>query len=480
MGPTMFFRNYDELISHGNVAGRAAVLDILEHGLLAGDPYEAVRRLVRIEGNKLIVGDAEHLPGPIAGGSLPHPRPFPAEPLLFDLDQVGRIYIIGAGKAAQRQAQALEDILGDRLAEGHINAKKGDDIYLRRCSVTLAGHPIPDEDSAIGARKMIAVARKAGKGDIVFHSESGGGTALMTLPAPGLTLEDVQEVNRVLYFQHGAPIAVANAVRTLLTVLRLKEVRYVGEATYIRLSTDERPPRLKVMVTKRQRGDDYAHAIDLLHQYDCWDEIPQSVRQFLLRADPAHVTLRPEEWWDRPHFALRVMGPEFMLDAAQARAAALGLQATILVSSLSGLEAATIGDAAANLAQEVEAYDRPIRAPGVLLCGGELVVSTGKGSGLGGRNQEFVLAAAPRIEGSKRIVIASADSDGSDGPTSAAGAIVDGLTMPRAEQAGYDVYDELKRHNAHPVLAALGDTIDTGVLKTNVQDLRLVYVGPEA
>ncbi len=474
----MLFRNYDQVTAHGNVAGRKVVLDILERGLLAGDPYDAVRRLVRIEGHQLVVGDAEHLPGPISGGSLPHPRPFPRQPLTFDLRQVGRIYIIGAGKAAQRQAQALEDILGDRLAEGHVIAKKGDEVYLRRCGVTLAGHPLPDEDSVTGAQKLIAVARKAQEGDIVFHSESGGGTALMTLPAPGLTLQDLQDVNRILYFEHGAPIAVANAVRTLLTVLRLKEIRYVGQATYIRLSTDERPPRLKVMVSKRNRGDDFAHAIELLRQYDCWDEIPDSVRQFLLRADPAYATLRPEEWWERPHFALRVMGPEVMLDAAQARARELGLNATILVSSLSGLEAATIGDAAAYLAQEVEAHNRPIQAPGVLLCGGELVVTTGKGSGLGGRNQEFALAAAPRIEGSQRIVIASADSDGSDGPTRSAGAIVDGYTMQRAEQAGYDIYDELKGHNAHPVLAALGDTIDTGVLKTNVQDLRIVYVGP--
>jgi glycerate 2-kinase len=476
----MLFRNYDQLIAHGNIAARKLVLDILEKGLLAGDPYEAVRSLVCIENGKLIVGTAENLPGP-AHGAEPGvwERTHLREPLVFDLDKVGHIYIIGGGKAVHRQAQALEDVLGERLTEGHLNAKKGDDIYLKRCGVTLAGHPLPDEDSVIGAQKIIAVLKKAQKGDIVFHSESGGGTALLTLPAPGLTLQDVQDVNRILYFEHGAPMPVANAVRNLLTVLRLKETRYVGEATYIRLSTDERPPRLKVMVQKRKRTDDFAYAIELLHQYDCWDEIPESVRQFLLRADPAYATVRPEESLDKPHYAFRVMGPEFMLDAAQHRAEELGLNATILVSSLSSLEASTIGEAAAYVAQEVETYNRPVQAPCVLLCGGELVVTTGKGSGLGGRNQEFVLSAASRIEGSSRIVIASADSDGSDGPTHSAGGIVDGQTFQRAEQAGFDVYDELKRHNTHPVLAALGDAIDTGIQKTNVQDLRIVYVGPE-
>ena len=201
------------------------------------------------------------------------------------------------------------------------------------------------------------------------------------------------------------------------------------------------------------------------------------MRQFLLRRDPAYSKLRASEWLDRPHFRIRVMGPEYMLEAAQQKARELGLNATIMVSTLSDLEACVVGDTMANVAREIERYDRPVEAPCVFLLGGELVVTTGKGPGLGGRNQEFVTGAAHRIADSRRIVIGSADSDGSDGPTDYAVGIVDGYTMERAAEAGLDVGQALRRHNTAHLLEGLGDAFDTGILKTNVQDLRVVYVG---
>jgi len=474
----MIIRNREELLSHGNVAGRRAALDILETGLAAGDPYDNVRQSVRIEGGKLLVGSDQFPLGPMITCDASRPRPFRPAPLVFDLSKVGDIYLVGGGKAAQRQAQALEDILGDRITEGHINAKKGDSIVLRRATVTLAGHPNPDEDSVTGARRIVEIERKAKKGDIVFVSESGGGTALLTLPAPGLTLRDIQDTNRILYLEHGAPMPVANAVRFLLMTLRQKHSRHVGEATLIMLSTDERPPATSIALPKpRGVSDEYDHAIYLLKEYGCWDEIPDAVRRFLLRKDPAYTTLRQDEWYDKPHFRIRVMGPEYMLAAAEKRAAELGLTAAIMASSLSSLEARIVGETMAHVAREIEAYDRPFAAPCVLLLGGELVVTTGKHPGAGGRNQEFVAGAALHIGGSRRIVIASADSDGSDGPTDYAGGIVDGDTMRRASEAGYDVAEELRGHNTCGLLRGIGDAIDTGILNTNVQDLRVVYVG---
>ncbi|MHB1318081.1 MAG: MOFRL family protein, partial [Anaerolineae bacterium] len=314
--------------------------------------------------------------------------------------------------------------------------------------------------------------------DIVFFSESGGGTALMTLPAPGLTLQDVQDVNRILYLEHGAPMMVANAVRFLITTLREKHSRFVGDATLVMLSTDERPPASSAPLP-RPRGiaDEYDHAIYLLKEYDCWDEIPEAVRQHLLRKDPAYGTLRQEEWNDKPHFRIRVMGPEYMLRAALERARALGLNSTIMASSLSNLESRVVGDAFGQVAHEIERYDRPLPTPCAFVLGGELVVSAGPGAGQGGRNSEFVAGAAARIARSKRIVIGSADSDGSDGPTDFAGGIVDGYTVERAQAAGMDVHEETRKHNTCALLRALGDAFDTGILNTNVQDLRVVYVG---
>ena len=271
---------------------------------------------------------------------------------------------------------------------------------------------------------------------------------------------------------------VANAVRFLMMTLRQKHSRHVGDATMVMFSTDERPPADPATVEAPRGVSEYDYAISLLHDYDCWDEIPDAVRQFLLRKDPAYGTLRHEEWLDKPHFRIRVMGPEYMLAAAEARARDLGMNATIFVAALSNLESRIIGETMGLLGKEVERYDRPLAAPSIHLMGGELVVNTGPNPGSGGRNSEFAVGAAQRIAGSRRIVIGSADSDGCDGPTSFAGGIVDGETMARAEALGLDVAAAQRRHDTSTLLHGLGDAIDTGVLHTNVQDLRVVYVGP--
>ncbi|MGI6368837.1 MAG: DUF4147 domain-containing protein [Anaerolineae bacterium] len=473
------FNNRDEILSHGNVVGRRVVLDILETGLQAGDPYDNVTKAVRIEGNTLYVGTDEFPPGPL--GALPADGPRPAYPttLEFNLDRVGRILVTGGGKAAQRMAEALEHILGDRIAAGHLNAKKGDRVALERIEVTLAGHPEPDEDSVRGAQQIVDLMHTAREGDIIFECESGGGTALITLPAPGLTLADIRELNRVMYLEHGASIEAANAVRTMLTTLRLKHSRHAGAATLIQICTAERATdALALRPKERHALNEYDYAIHLLKDvYCCWDEIPEAVRQHLLRRDPAYGHLRPDEWVNKPHYRVRVMGPEYMVNAAEARARALGLDAGVLAVSLSNLDSALVGDSMGQIAHEIERRDRPVSKPGVLLMGGETVVAAGPEAGQGGRNSEFVVSAARRIAGSPRIVIASADSDGADGPTQYNGGIADGLTVERALAADLDLEQELRNHNTTSVLCRLGDAFETGILHTNVQDLRVVYVG---
>ena len=462
----MIIKNRDALLSHGNVVGRRVVLDILEAGLGAPDPYENTRKLVRVEDGKLIVGLPEF--------SQPPGRP----PVLFDLSKVGKVYVVGGGKAAQRMAKAVEDALGDRIAEGHVNTKKGDKILCKRIEVTLAGHPIPDQDSVEGSRRIVEIERKAKKGDIVFACVSGGGTALMALPVPGVPLEDLQEVYRVLYFGRGANMPMANAVRNQLAMLNTKHARYVGEATLVQILTDEVPPGLRVhMFRSADHKSAYQRAIEVLKTNECWEKVSERVRSFLLKGDPQYGPIRPDETDGKPHYNYRVMGPEYMLEAALAKAGEMGLNAQVLVSSMSDLEAQPIAEALAYVAQEMEVLGRPLKPPSVLLCGGELVVTVGDTTGVGGRNQEFVLTAAQRIEGSKNIVIGSADSDGTDALTGVAGGIVDGHTMERVRAAGIDVAAELANHNSNPALESLGDTIVTGFLGTNVRDLRVVYVG---
>jgi glycerate 2-kinase len=474
----MIIKNRAQLLEHGNVEGRRAVLDILEEGLAAADPYENVRSILRIEDNHLLVGSdqirAQYILPPAS-----IPRPLPDGPVDIDLSKTNHIYVVGGGKAAQRMAQAIEDVLGDRITEGHINARKGDSVYLKRIEVTLAGHPLPDEDSVAGARRIYEIERSARRGDLVLLSESGGGSALMTLPAPGLTLEDLREVNRILYFGCGASMPTTNAVRNQLTIVRGRHPRNVGDATLIQISTPETPPDLRVHLTETPNGaDPYQRATDILVKYGCWNKVPAAVRAFLIKRDPAYGPVTPQEVDGKSQYYFRVMGPEYMLEAAQRKASELGLRATILASSINDVEARAAGEIMAQVAQEIAVYGRPLAAPCVFLCGGELTVAVGEEKGLGGRNQEFALATAAVIADSKRIVVASADSDGADGPTDVAGAIVDGYTVDRAHRAGVDLEEELRRHNTHVVLRDLGDTVYTGVLKTNVRDLRVVYVGP--
>jgi glycerate 2-kinase len=462
----VIINNYDALVEHGNTAGRRVVLDVLQAGLAAPDPYWNVRKIVRVEGGRLIVGNPAL--------SDPPGR----APAVFDLAQVGRIYVVGGGKSAQRMAEALEDVLGDLITEGQINAKKGDSIRLKRVRVTLAGHPLPDEDSIAGSQRIIEIERKARPGDVVFHCTSGGATALTALPAPGISLADLQEVYRVLYFGCGANMPAANAVRNHLVLLHSRHLRYVKGATFIQLHTPELPPYLRPHLFEPPKPEDgYEAAIEVLKSYNCWERVPKSVRRFLLAADPRYLHLRPEEKQDTPCYEFRVMGPEYMIDAARARAEELGLNAVILATSLNDIETRPIAEALAYIATEIEALGRPFKPPCLLISGGELVVAVGEATGRGGRNQEFVLATAAHIAGSRNIVIASVDSEGTDGPTDAAGGIADGETLARVQAAGIRLAEELANHNSYPTLAALDDLIFTGIRGMNVRDLRLIYVG---
>jgi glycerate 2-kinase len=422
--------------------------------------------VVRLEGEKLILGNPELSDPP------------GQEPVEHALKDIKNIYVVGGGKAAQRMAKALEDVLGDLITDGQINAKKGEPKLLKKIGLTFAGHPIPDRDSAEGAARILEIEKSAKEGDIVFWCQSGGGSALQALPAPGISLEDLQEIYRVLYFGCGASMPEANAVRNMLTVVRMKHQKHVRGATLVQLATEEMPPRLRVhMFPTAISGNAYKTAIDVLKKYEIWETVPESVRTFLNKADPQYLPPTPEELKQRPYYIYRVMGPEYLIDTARAKAEEIGLNTTVLATSLNDVEARPTGEILADIAQEAEVMGRPLEPPCVFLCGGEVVVPIGEETGFGGRNQELVLAAAPRIAGSRNIVIGSVDSDGTDGPTNAAGGIVDGQTVERIGKAGFDLAEELKRHNSNPVLEALEDTIITGNTGSNVRDLRVVYVG---
>jgi glycerate 2-kinase len=462
----MPIRNREVLLSHGNVAGRSIVLDILEAGTAAADPYANTMALLHLEGDQLTVGPLVPNPsGPVAQ--------------VCDLSRTKCIYVVGGGKAVQRMAKAFEDVLGDRITEGHICIKKGERVELQRLGVTLAGHPLPDGDSLAGATKIMNILARAGEGDLVFWLRSGGGTSLLALPAPGLTLADLLQVYRLLYFGAGASMPEANSVRNLLAVLNMKHQKYVHKATLFEFLTDEIPAgaRGHAYGLAATTADAYQRAVNVLNKYRVWDKVPQSVRDFMIKGDSAHLPPSQMELRQRPYQLYRVIDPHVMLTAALAKARQLGLNAAIFATSLNDVEARPSGEIMGELAQEIETFGRPLVPPCAVICGGEVVVAVGQEQGKGGRNQEFVLAAAPRIAGSNNIVIGSMDSDGTDGPTDVAGGIVDGATVDRTVAGGFDIATELRRHNTTPVLDALGDAVMTGNTGTNLRDMRVMYIG---
>jgi glycerate-2-kinase len=458
--------NAETLTSHGNVRGRKALVEILEAGLQAADPYYTTRSMLHLDGDVLTVGrrDFEPVGDPQSGDER------------IDLSQVDRIYCFGAGKGIQRIAQAIEEVLGDRLTGGQVIAKHGDPLILERVDVTFGAHPVPDEGCVRGCRRIVERTRGLTERDLVFTMATNGVSALLTLPAPGISLEDVARTTYVMQIECGVPTGDLNPVRNHISAIKggrlsayiqpARAIHILGwdPHTYGFLMQDN------VWLHALPEGSTFADAVRNLRKWDAWDAVPASVREHLTRADPAHETLKREAF-EKTRFRIFGVLPEHLgrVQAAAQTAAELGFTPRVLYDSTNmKAEAGQVGIVMAHIALQIEAHRQPFEPPVALIGGTEMVVTVGKESGMGGRNQEFSLAAALQIAESERIVMASIDTDGTDGPGHQFvegyddvpvlnGAIVDGSTIPRAEAMGFDVFGELRRHNTSPLLHALGD-----------------------
>ncbi len=464
--------NMEDLASHGNIAGRRAMAAILEAGLEAADPYPNVWKLVRPQGNKLVVGCDDYVP-------LLSPK-FGDE--VFDLDKIKNIYVLGAGKGIQRVAKALEDILGDRLAGGHVVDKKGSPIICKKIGVTLGAHPAPDIDCVRGCEKIYRMIQKLKPDDLVFTCVANGVSSLLTMPVPGLDIDDVSEVTRVMQIQHGATTGDLNAIRNHIDMLKGARItRYIHEkgakAVHI-LAID--PGSHRLLMTENNwlhTLPDYTTfqlALSNIRKYDAWDEIPKPVKEFLEKADPKFESVKGpefEKWGDRIFGVMPGYRQTAKVPAAMKKAEELGFKAVFINEENRGVEARYAGIFIAGMCKTIERSGQPFEPPVALFSSGEMIVTVGKEDGIGGRNQEFCLSAAQSIAGTKNIVIGSVDTDGTDGPGTQygggvegmpdclAGGIVDGETMNEAKLAGIDVVGELKRHNTSAPLWKLKSAV---------------------
>jgi len=396
-----------------------------------------------------------------------------------DLEEYDRVFVVGAGKASGAMAEAVEEILGDRIIDGLVNVQKGtaQSFRTKRIRLNEAGHPIPDEGGLKGARNITKLLADVKESDLVISLISGGGSALLPLPVDNITLAEKQDVTNSL-LRCGATIDEVNIVRKHVSGIKGGRLaRHTYPATLIcLLISDVVGDPLPSIASGPTVPDPstYSDAIGILKRYDVWESLPQAIRQHLNRGLEGKAPESPKP--GDPHFKkvhnIILGSNRIALKAAGAKAMELALTPTTLSSFVEG-EARHVGTVIASLARETAVSESFLRRPIAVLMGGETTVAV-TGSGRGGRNQELVLSASLRINGLEGVAIASAGTDGLDGSTDAAGAIVDGSTARRAQEEGMNPVDYLDNNDSYHFFRDLEDLIITGPTGTNVNDVMIL------
>ena len=429
---------------------------IFEAGIEAADPMVLIPRHLRVDGQILYAGQG-----------------------VYDLTKYKHIYVIGAGKATVKMALAVEELLDQKITGGIVIVKRGHALPLRKLEIIEAGHPIPNQAGVDATETIVALLRRTLETDLILCLISGGASALLVSPSAGLSLQDKQQTTQAL-LNCGARIHEVNAVRKHISKVkggRLAELAYPSTVVALILS-DVIGDAVDIIGSGPTAPDSstFADCLSIIERYGVREMIPGVVRRFFQKGAAGQAAETPKA--DNSIFNkvqnLIVGNNRFALLAAKERAEALGYHAFVLSNSVEG-EAKKVAVDHAAIAKDVLAGHGRVYRPACFISGGETTVTI-EGDGLGGRNQEFALAAAIEIDGMAGVVVLGGGTDGTDGPTNAAGAIVDGATLQRAREKGFDARDYLRRNDSYPLLKAVGDLLVTGPTLTNVMDLRLVLV----
>ena len=389
-----------------------------------------------------------------------------------DLDRYENVFVVGAGKAGGTMARAAERVLGRRITAGCVAVKDGDTAKSRRIELRASGHPVPDERGVAAAKRIAELCSGASSRDLVVCLLSGGASALLPAPAPPVTLAEKQETTKLL-LASGATIHQINAVRKHISSIkggRLAKLAAPARVVTLALS-DVVGDQLDVIGSGPTAPDvsTFADALAVLDRFRLRARVPKSVREKLETA--AEETPKPGDPVFEKVENLIVGSNQKALEAAAAKAKVLGYRTLILASTIEG-ETRDVARMHAAVARQIREYGQPLKPPACVISGGETTVTI-RGEGKGGRNQEFALAAAIDIAGLENTLILSAGTDGTDGPTDAAGAIADGETCSRSNT---DAAQALAQNDSYPFFEKLGDLVITGSTGTNVMDLHLILV----
>ncbi|MFC1828011.1 glycerate kinase [Thermodesulfobacteriota bacterium] len=433
---------------------RQDITAIFYDGLTAVEPSAAIKKYCRLENNLLAVGNRS-----------------------YDLSRFKNIFVIGAGKASAPMGAAVEDMLGEKITSGHVNVKYEHVSQLQRINLIEAGHPLPDKNGQSGAEKIFHLAQSATGDDLILCLISGGGSALLPFPVPGLTLKDKQDTITVL-LSCGASIHEINTIRKHTSMVkggRLAQAAHPATLVSLILS-DVVGDDLDVIASGTTVPDPttFFDCMEILSKYNIKNRLPESVVSHIKKGISGKVPENPKS--DNICFEnvlnLIVGSNMEAVIAAKKKAESLGYHTLVLSSMIEG-ETRHVAHVHGAIAREIIQTGNPIPSPACIISGGETTVTI-TGSGSGGRNQEFALAAAIDIADKEKIVVLSAGTDGTDGPTDAAGAIADTTTLKKAEAMGLNPHQFLSNNDSYHFFERLGDLFITGPTNTNVMDLRIV------
>lgn len=434
-------------------SARSLLQRVIGAGLQAADPAHAMLTHVHRAGHRLCIGRRS-----------------------YDLRSFDRVVAVGAGKASARMAQVLERVLGPYLDSGLIVVKTGHTLPTTRLTVIEAGHPVPDRAGRNAAEQLRARVEELGPRDLLIVLLSGGASSLIPAPVEGVSLADKQRLTQML-LRSGATIQEINTVRKHLSTIKGGRLAEATRARIVTLMLSDVIGDEWTAIGSGPTAPDpstYRDAIAIMKAYRIWTKAPASIRRHLERGERGEARETPKPGAARfRRVQHEIIGNNGTAVVAATEAATRAGLRTILVETPIIGEASAAGRAFASLAKRLAAGTGIIRRPYCLVAGGETTVTV-SGRGRGGRAQEFAAAAACELAGLQKTWIAAVGTDGTDGPTAAAGAVVSGATLALAGRKQIDLRRALARHDTYPALRALKSHIVTGPTGTNVNDLYLL------
>jgi len=460
-------KNNAELTSHGDVESRKIVLNITEATLKYLDAYERIRGIASYDGTTLKIGTCS-----------------------WDLTKKKNVYLIGAGKACNAMAMAIDEILGDRLTRGIAIVKISEDTdVFNKTEVYVGGHPLPNQDGYEACKKIIRLVDDAGPEDLFIVVISGGSSALMSCPIDGITLQDEIDTTEIM-LKSGANILEINAIRRHISALNggmlAKRIEKSGaELIGIGISDAVGTPATGDI------GIPYAHyrgtpmgpdqttleeARRVIRDYDVADRLPSRVVDYLMNCGPEGET--PKAFPNNTYFLINSL-PDSCIYAKRV-SEKMGIPALILTSFLEG-ESKDAGAIFASIAREIQTYGNPIAAPCVILSSGEVTTKITDNktiTGHGGPSQEMTTGFAIAAAKADGCAMLSIDSEGTDGTTPVAGGLTDSKTYLAACGKNVDLFAALRGHACYEALSEISDAVLTGNTGTNLCDFNIMYVPP--